>query len=295
MSPTSTLIDFGATPLAESYSGFYAKILDDVFTPEECRELIERASSSPEGWQAAGLRAGDPNNQTVHPNFRNSERIYVVDDELTGRIFERVRSLVEEDIGVIEAQGQWGVITGKVGRKQGPTWKLTGLNSRLSFLRYGPGHFFKPHCDGLNDGPDGMSKSFVTMHIYLTDETTESSDETFYTSFSRRSTSGVDTSGVYDTATSRNDPQSGVENSVPEDTSKRLAGGSTRFWTADRKEFLDVEPKIGRVLIFQQRMLIHSGEEVHSGMKYTIRGDFMFRELKEKDSERKKESRWLAW
>jgi hypothetical protein len=57
------------------------------------------------------------------------------------------------------------------------------------------------------------------------------------------------------------------------------SGGATRFWTPDKKHFIDVEPKIGRVLVFQQRMLVHSGEEVTEGIKYTMRSDFMFEQV----------------
>jgi hypothetical protein len=55
-----------------------------------------------------------------------------------------------------------------------------------------------------------------------------------------------------------------------------LRGGATRFWTPDKKAYLDVRPKLGRVLVFQQPMLVHSGERVESGVKYTVRSDFMF-------------------
>jgi len=45
------------------------------------------------------------------------------------------------------------------------------------------------------------------------------------------------------------------------------------------KKYFDVEPKKGRVLIFQQRGVYHSGEEVTKGVKYTLRTDFLFREI----------------
>ncbi|KAF7364807.1 hypothetical protein MVEN_00350800 [Mycena venus] len=57
-----------------------------------------------------------------------------------------------------------------------------------------------------------------------------------------------------------------------------VSGGATRFWTPDRKHFIDVEPKVGRVLVFQQRMLVHSGE-VTEGIKYTMRTEFMFEQV----------------
>jgi hypothetical protein len=41
-----------------------------------------------------------------------------------------------------------------------------------------------------------------------------------------------------------------------------VTGGTTRFWAPDKKHFIDVDPKIGGVLVFHLRMLVHSGEEV---------------------------------
>lgn len=39
----------------------------------------------------------------------------------------------------------------------------------------------------------------------------------------------------------------------------------------------DVEPKTGRVLIFQHRDLLHSGADVTSGIKLTLRTDLLYR------------------
>lgn len=64
---------------------------------------------------------------------------------------------------------------------------------------------------------------------------------------------------------------------IPESTeTELLRGGATTFHSADRTRWLDVDPKIGRVLIFQHRRLLHSGDEVRSGIKYTMRSDLMF-------------------
>ena len=67
------------------------------------------------------------------------------------------------------------------------------------------------------------------------------------------------------------------------DAGNKLEGGATRFFdpgfsTKDAR-FYDVEPKIGRVLIFQHRGLLHSGEEVYGGLKLTLRTDIMYRNL----------------
>jgi len=45
--------------------------------------------------------------------------------------------------------------------------------------------------------------------------------------------------------------------------------------------YIDVLPKKGRVLIFQQARIYHSGEEVTKGVKYTLRSDFFFRNIVE--------------
>ena len=55
-----------------------------------------------------------------------------------------------------------------------------------------------------------------------------------------------------------------------------VEGGATRIIGKDDR-YVDIEPKRGRVLIFQQRDLYHSGEDVTKGVKYALRSDFMFR------------------
>ena len=62
-----------------------------------------------------------------------------------------------------------------------------------------------------------------------------------------------------------------------------MEGGATRIFTGYRNKeaFVDIEPKKGRVLIFQQRGLFHSGEDVTKGVKYAVRSDFMFRHITE--------------
>ena len=113
--------------------------------------------------------------------------------------------------------------------------RFCSLNERLSFLRYESGHYFRGHCDGQLELPDGR-KSRVTLQIYLGDEDVE--------------------------------------------------GGATRISKGyrDNGSFVDIEPKKGRVLIFQQRALFHSGEEVTKGVKYAVRSDFMFRHTEDSDS-----------
>jgi hypothetical protein len=55
-------------------------------------------------------------------------------------------------------------------------------------------------------------------------------------------------------------------------------GGATAFHSMSMHTAKDVKvfPKQGRVLIFQHRGLLHSGDEVTGGTKYTMRTDLMY-------------------
>jgi hypothetical protein len=56
-------------------------------------------------------------------------------------------------------------------------------------------------------------------------------------------------------------------------------GGATAFhaMNMDPEKDVKVTPKQGRVLVFQHRGLLHSGEEVTGGIKYTMRTDLMYK------------------
>jgi hypothetical protein len=62
-----------------------------------------------------------------------------------------------------------------------------------------------------------------------------------------------------------------------------LKGGATTFHSRDRTRRLDVDPKMGRVLIFQHAHLVHSGDEVQEGIKYTMRSDLMYERIMDED------------
>lgn len=64
-----------------------------------------------------------------------------------------------------------------------------------------------------------------------------------------------------------------------------LVGGATTFLSGDSKRRVDVDPKAGRVLIFQHRRLFHCGDDVVKGTKYTMRTDIMYELIRRKDLE----------
>ncbi|KAK8024349.1 oxidoreductase domain-containing protein [Apiospora rasikravindrae] len=122
--------------------------------------------------------------------------------------------------------------------------QVTGeeLLGRMRCLKYGSGQFFAPHCDGAystkeDDGT--VYRTHYTVHIYLNDSKAEVAEK--------------------------------------DKDSTELEGGATLFLSTDEKRRLDVNPKAGRVLIFQHRRLYHSGDNVLAGTKYTIRTDLLYK------------------
>jgi len=77
-----------------------------------------------------------------------------------------------------------------------------------------------------------------------------------------------------------------LNDSQAEDPSAELVGGSTPFFSPDETRRLDVHPKAGRVLIFQHYRLVHSGDDVRAGTKYTVRMDLLYGFVPKEDLEK---------
>ncbi|KAG8799672.1 hypothetical protein FRC16_004632 [Serendipita sp. 398] len=287
-------IDFKETLLPE-YEGCYAVVLDHVLTPGECKQLIKYAEmsaasaeeagegindgQSPElednektatsrGWTPALVNAGK-NGEVMIKEYRNSDRIIWDCQEIVDRIWERClaggqEEFVRSRLGVIMDQrrpfatsdnkdeGENGM-DNKTSRAE-PQWRMKRLNERMRFLRYGQGQYFHEHCDGTYSTPDGLERSFVTLHLYLNDS---------IQALTPRSNTPASVSFP--------PPLPDPEAEMPE-----LEGGATPFFSRNLKRRLDVDPKAGRVLLFQHKDLFHSGDYVTAGVKYTMRTDLMY-------------------
>jgi len=65
-----------------------------------------------------------------------------------------------------------------------------------------------------------------------------------------------------------------------------VQGGATTFHCdADMLCRVDVDPKMGRVLIFQHAHLMHCGDEVQQGIKYTMRSDLMYERILDEEAQ----------
>ncbi|KAI0414346.1 oxidoreductase domain-containing protein [Xylaria grammica] len=236
---THHLIDFKNSVLPE-YEGCYAAVLDDVLSPSECTQLLQLAESSvmdddrEDGspWRAALVNIGGGFEMEI-PDYRKSGRIIWDNQEIVDRLWARMATVpeIQEKLSTLPGLSlDTSVSDAK--------YEFHRVNKRLRFLKYTPGQFFKPHCDGPygERTPEGfMVQTYMTVHLYL------------------------------------NDSQQVVGPSTD------LVGGATSFLSRDNSRKLDVDPKAGRVLIFQHSRLRHCGDDVKAGTKYTVRTDIMYR------------------
>ena len=132
------VVDFERTKLPE-YKGHYAKILDNVLTKDECDTLVRAAEAQSNGaWESAMINIGD-GRQVLMTDVRDCDRIIWDDADLVERIWSRIEDSVPE----IERLKDMPLVTGKWPVMLGETWKLTRLNERMRFLKYGMGEYFK--------------------------------------------------------------------------------------------------------------------------------------------------------
>lgn len=126
------------------------------------------------------------------------------------------------------------------------------------------------HCDGMYATPDYKERSHLTLQLYLNGGPAPTPPT--FPSHAHTPTTKSRFHVLTEAITTALTP------SPPMEEGGEMQGGATRFWGqgTNNKSWVDVEPRTGRVLIFQQRGLIHSGEEVKGGVKVCVRTDLMY-------------------
>ena len=253
-------IDFAtSTPPLPVYNGLFAAAIDNILTDEECAEFIRRAEATtvPQGtpaWERATIHIGN-GQQALATDVRNCGRIIFDTPDLADRLLHRLLPFLQT-LGIDKIVDQ-PRITGLAGR--GKTYRLTRVNERLRFLKYEGGEYFHPHEDGMYVAPGGEERSFITIHLYLNGEGPQDLDELRR---EKRSVGGM-----------------GEGN---RDAHGKLLGGATSFLDLrhfeEEEYYVRVFPRAGSVLVFQQRDMLHGGDPVLRGTKYTMRTDLMYRQ-----------------
>ncbi|KAE8366214.1 hypothetical protein BDV27DRAFT_94989 [Aspergillus caelatus] len=254
-------IDFATSdpPLPE-YKNRFAVVIDNILTEEECNELIRLAEAStltPQSttpvWERAMINVGGGRQRLV-TDTRNCGRIIWDSPELADKLLNRLMPFLKElEIDRLENRP---LVTGLAGRNK--TYELTRLNERLRFLKYEGGEYFKPHWDASYTTPDREEKSYYTVHLYLNGDGEQDLKELM------REQIRVEEKG-----------------DVNLDVGGKLLGGATSFLPRyeEKERQLRVFPKMGSVLVFQQNDLLHGGDSVLRGTKYTMRTDIMYQQV----------------
>lgn len=118
--------------------------LKNVFSTQECQELIDRSEANV--YEAALVNFGGGDTYVIDKSARNSDRVMIDDTTLAADIFSRIRPWLPAN-------------------KSGYT--VSGVNERLRFLRYETSQHFAPHYDGTFKRPDGSEMSFLTIQVNL--------------------------------------------------------------------------------------------------------------------------------
>jgi hypothetical protein len=128
------------------YNGSVAVILDNVISPEECKQLIalaedsvprtedEDAAADFSAWKPAMVSSG-VGTEFMDQSYRNSDRIVWDEQTIVDRLWERCMDVPQ----VKEAIARVNKINGRPDGK----WVFHEPNKRMRFLKYSKGQFFK--------------------------------------------------------------------------------------------------------------------------------------------------------
>lgn len=288
-------IDFEKTnPPVPAFKNRFAAVIDNLLSEEECNDLLrfaqesilpenetsENASNEPNQiWERAMINIGG-GRQILSVDSRNCGRIIFDSPDLAQRILDRLMPYMKE--WDLEHITNMPLATGLRPVQRKESFHLSRLNERMRFLRYEGGDYFRPHSDGCYFTPDGKERSLFTIHLYLNGEGEQDMQEL---NAAIRDAEGkealrVGEDGEIDLmAASCNEKEEETHRGLAGDRpSEQLLGGATSFTDNLRgDDAFRVFPRTGSVLVFQQRGLTHSGDDVFRGVKYTMRSDVMYR------------------
>ncbi|KAJ5580076.1 Prolyl 4-hydroxylase alpha subunit [Penicillium hispanicum] len=290
-------IDFEKTsPPIPSFKDRFAAVIDDFMTEAECKDLLRLAEESinppipdadadpsrthTSAWERAMINVGG-GRQVMSVDTRKSGRIILDSGEIAQRLLDRLMPFLRDfHIDVVKNQP---LVTGLGPARRGESFHISQLNERLRFLRYDGGDYFRPHWDGCYVTPDGKERSLFTIHLYLNGDGEQDLAELLPEIERAEKKHGLFAKNgevdLMEIATEEAEPSTPAPASALESlrSQGKLLGGATSFTDGySAKEAVRVFPRTGSVLLFQQRNLMHAGDDVFRGVKYTMRTDVMY-------------------
>ncbi|KAL7498014.1 hypothetical protein ACHAWT_008522 [Skeletonema menzelii] len=158
--------DLGPKLLPIVGSNKFAVLIHNALTPDECKQLIDRAESG--GFEDASIY--DRRTNRIH---RRCQRWYEDDTTLAANWYERILDALDDTAFEYKIRNApW------MGRRYNSTAlpiRSVGINERLRVLKYGQGEYFGSHCDakfvrGPNYGDKAGETSHVSIQVYLNDK-----------------------------------------------------------------------------------------------------------------------------
>ncbi|KAG8891261.1 hypothetical protein FRC01_014799 [Tulasnella sp. 417] len=222
--------------------GKVALIIDNALTPEDCQKLLKAAEDSAP-WSAAAIHGG-PGDKTgvVVEDYRKSSRILLDDFELADFILSKLKPhLPREALDAPKSKYHQFGLDGE--GNQDKLKKIFRIKqaSPVQLTRLNERLRYLKYVDG----------DFFEPHCDASYRTPDHSEISCLTL------------QLY-----LNGSQEGLE------------GGATQFLSKQKRDVsVDVNPRPGRALIFEQGNLIHCGAKVLKGEKYTIRTDLMYKKV----------------
>ncbi|KAJ5810458.1 Prolyl 4-hydroxylase alpha subunit [Penicillium pulvis] len=264
-------IDFTkTTPAILAFKNNFAAVIDNFLTEAECAELLQLAekSTSPDSktiapvWERAMINAGG-GKQIMSVDSRKSARIIFDSSDIAQRMLDRLQPFMRDfDLDKIHNKPL-----------------ITGLGPARRGRR---GDYFRPHWDGCYVTPDGKERSLLTIQLYLNGDGEQNLNE-LIPEIERAEKNNalfvqdgeVDLNDIVEDRPDSPRYASTAAESLKEN--EKLLGGATSFTDDYRaRDVVRVFPKAGSLLIFQQRNLMHCGDDVFRGVKYTVRSDVMY-------------------
>mmetsp|Transcript_28906 Transcript_28906/g.60154 ORF Transcript_28906/g.60154 Transcript_28906/m.60154 type:complete len:296 (-) Transcript_28906:44-931(-) len=158
----------------------FAIVLHNLLPPDVCAQLIQRAED--EGFDDA-LITGPGGKQILRPDIRSCYRCIIDDEDLSDAIYIRIMNALrgtEFEKKIMHAPWMTSIKTRSNALSSNSDHSdepitAVGLNERMRFIKYEPGHFFARHQDipyvrGPDCGAKAGERSCITVQLYLNDK-----------------------------------------------------------------------------------------------------------------------------
>ncbi|KAG9016248.1 hypothetical protein FRB90_003640 [Tulasnella sp. 427] len=239
-------VDWKAVGFPEN-DGKVAFIIDNALTREDC-EMLLKAGEDSGSWAPAAVHSGlGDKTGTVMEDYRKSSRILLDDFELADFILSKLKPHLPQEALTAPESKRWQFAAGA------------------------------RNAGGLRNPKDSKKKRRSSTSVSNSIELTRLNERPRYLKYVEGDFFESHCDGTYCTP-DRSEVSCLTLQLYLNGSKGELQGGATQFQSnKNSKTVINVDPRPGRALIFEQGNLLHCGDTVLKGEKYTIRTDLMYK------------------